>query len=730
MKYKSYAVLAVCLAVAGYAACRLQGTTSSSVSSTASSSVKLTSSSYSDLMKLDSEDSDESFNASSSTVITLNGSTAEISGSGAELKDDTITLTKAGTFVLSGTFSGSIEVNCTASGTVRIVMNGASITSNGSAAIAVQQADKTIITSAAGSENSLSDSADTSDTSDTSDEEEITATVFSHDDLVINGSGSLTVTANQNDGIASKDSQKLVNANITVNAADDGIIGKDFLYTENSSLNINCTGDGIKSTNDTDENSGIALVNGGDIVIEAGDDGIQTVSAAVILDGSVAITSGGGYENASTNHDDIFGGGNMQGGFSGDGTRPSRGTSDSTDGETAPDNSQGSLTTPDMNSGASADQSSADPAENMQTPPDMNIDDQNSDAQMPDTSTEPSTSEDSEEKSKGITSEILIEINGGTVTINSADDALNSAGNITVNGGTINISAGDDGMHADDTLAITDGTVTLSESYEGLEATYVNLIGGDISVTSSDDGINTSNKLSTTSVNGGFDSDDGSVLTISGGRITVNADGDGIDMNGSGTMTNGTIIVNGPTNSGNGALDCAGTFDFNGGTLYAGGASGMVVVPSDSSTCYSLDIGVTNSGTVTVKDSSGNTIASYSSSKTYQNVVIASDQFKSGETYTIYENDSELGTATISDAVTYVNTSLQSQNMIGGGQKGQSGMGPGGSSSDSSSSDAGGMQPDSSSGATAENGDSSSQNRGNQPMQNQESIDSSSAGKS
>ncbi|NCB32779.1 MAG: carbohydrate-binding domain-containing protein [Erysipelotrichia bacterium] len=709
MKYKNYAILAMCLAIAGYAAYRSQKTEDSSkVISADTSSAKLTSS-YSDLMKLDSEDSIESFDTASSTIINMTGTSADINGSGAELKDDRITITKAGTYVLNGTFSGSVEVNCTGSGTVRVVLNGVSIIGTGSSAIIVYQADKTIITSAEGTDNTLSD------TSEPSDDEEITASVFSHDDLVINGSGKLNITANQNDGITSNDALKIINANITVNAADDGIIGKDYLYAENSVLDISCTGDGLKSSNDTDENSGIALINGGEVSIEADDDGIQTVSAAVIMAGSVTITSGGGYQNASTIDNKMFIGefhsGTMaEGVINRDEARPSQGAPENSDDRLSADDLQNSMTRPDMNSNSSDDQSSADSSASIQTPPDMSANEQNSDNRVSDPSIQTSTTADSEAKSKGITSDKMIEIDGGTVTVNSASDALNSAGNISVNDGTLNISAGDDGMHADDTLEISAGTVTLSESYEGLEATYINLIGGEIAITSSDDGINTSNKLrTTTSGTGGFDSDDGSYLKISGGNITVSADGDGIDINGSGTMTAGTVTVNGPTNSGNGALDCAGTFNFNGGTLYAGGASGMVVVPSDSSICYSLDIGVANSGTVTVKDSSGNTIASYVSGKMFQNVVIASDQYRNGEVYTVYENDTVLGTAAISESVTYVNASAQSQNMMDGrNQKNQGGMKPDGNSSDNSVSDAGGMQADSTSGATAEEGNLSS----------------------
>ena len=83
---------------------------------------------------------------------------------------------------------------------------------------------------------------------------------------------------------------------------------------------------------------------------------------------------------------------------------------------------------------------------------------------------------------------------------------------------------------------------------------------------------------------GGDAANDANLLTINGGTIVVNADGDGLDSNGNATITGGSIVVNGPTDNGNGALDVNGTFTISGGTLLAVGSSGMAVAPEASST--------------------------------------------------------------------------------------------------------------------------------------------------
>lgn len=184
-------------------------------------------------------------------------------------------------------------------------------------------------------------------------------------------------------------------------------------------------------------------------------------------------------------------------------------------------------------------------------------------------------------------------------------------------------------------------------SYEGLEAKELIINDGNISITSSNDGINTIDS----SFTGNNMKSDESMLTINGGNIIVNAQGDGIDMNGNGEMNDGSLTIYGPTSGGDGAIDYAGIFNVNGGTLLAGGSSMMALLPSGTSKVSSLMIDASND--TQIQDEEGNVVFTYSSEKSYENLVVASNKLETGKTYTIIQGGIEVSTVTI--------TSLQKQ---------------------------------------------------------------------
>lgn len=217
---------------------------------------------------------------------------------------------------------------------------------------------------------------------------------------------------------------------------------------------------------------------------------------------------------------------------------------------------------------------------------------------------------------------------------------------------------------------------------------------------SSDDGLNAGGNDGS-SVNGrlgqnNFNSSSDSSININGGYIYVDASGDGVDSNGSVKMTKGTVLVNGPTNSGNGALDYDSKFDMSGGLLVTAGSLGMVQTPSDSSSQYSMSIGfssVQEAGTlVNISDEDGESILTFAPSKQYQSIVVCSPDLKKGTTYKIstggsstgeekdglysngkYSEGTEYDTAEISNSVTTVGTQGGMQggaNMKAGGGRG------------------------------------------------------------
>ena len=247
------------------------------------------------------------------------------------------------------------------------------------------------------------------------------------------------------------------------------------------------------------------------------------------------------------------------------------------------------------------------------------------------------TEEDTASSAKGIKAKQRLIILDGAIAVNSADDALHTDGDLTVNGGSIILQSGDDGMHADNALTVNGGVIRITESYEGLEAATVTLNGGDITVRASDDGINSSGG---NDGSGYWRSDmfasDGSSITINGGTLYISADGDGIDANGDLTVNGGAIVISGPTNGGNGALDYNGAAAINGGTLIAASASGMAETFGGSSTQVSFMVNLTGSaGTITLTDGSGATLLAGDVEKNYQCVVISSPDLQVGETYTV-----------------------------------------------------------------------------------------------
>ena len=256
---------------------------------------------------------------------------------------------------------------------------------------------------------------------------------------------------------------------------------------------------------------------------------------------------------------------------------------------------------------------------------------------------ETTTSDGTTESAKGIKSDTLILIDGGTLNIDSSDDTIHSNGNADISGGELTLSSGDDGVHADDTVTISDGKVTVTASYEGIEGEVIEISGGDVDVTASDDGMNAAGG-ETTSGWGMMDVDENALLHISGGNITVNADGDGLDSNGKLLVSGGTTFVSGPTNSGNGALDSGTSATITGGYIIAAGAVGMAENFDSESTqgsiLYTFDSTLPAGTTISLSDSSGNTIISYTPVKTFQCAVISAPEITSGSTYTLTAGDS------------------------------------------------------------------------------------------
>ena len=632
----------------------------------------------------DDDDFYAPWQSESFTQINLNDSSIKADGSKADtliIEQQTVTIKGAGIYVIEGSLTdGQILVDTEEAGTVRIILNGAEITSTTSAPIFVKQADKTVISLEEGTTNSLTDGKTRTE------DDEATAALYSKDDLTINGDGTLNIQANAADAIAGKDNLLITGGQINIVAADDGILGRDLFAMQNAMITIDAQGDGVKSTNDEKDDKGNIVLQNGSLTINAAHDGIAAVNQLVVFDGTYDITAGGGSPETIQSEGDFGGmpggGGDfdmseiqemIRNGKMPDGaTMPSQdpNSSSSTEEGTNEANTNTQMTPPtggqmpgQSTDGSNDENAQMAPPTRGQMPgqaPDASKDENvqmtpPNGGQMPGEEQAKTEETDSTPSTKGLKAAKALIVYGGTFKIDSLDDALHSDGDVTIAGGDITANTGDDGIHADNTLEISDGKTIIAKSYEGLEGKNIVIEGGHTEITATDDGVNISGGASnmgfgqippttdttkadteTTEVAEETDED---MLTIAGGYLLVDANGDGLDSNGSITMTGGTAIIYGPTASMNAPLDYDGTFDLQGGTLIASGSSGMALGVSETSSqntvMMTYEEMLDANTTVSVTNEAGDVLIAVQPTKSFQSVVISSPELVVDGTFAI-----------------------------------------------------------------------------------------------
>lgn len=232
-------------------------------------------------------DKDASYDEAAATKIALAGQGATVSGEGAAVEGTAVTITAAGTYVVTGELmAGSLVVNAGDQDKVQIVLDGASIRNEAGPALNIQQADKVFVTLAAGSQNTLADGASYELAEG---EDEPNAALYSKADLTINGTGALTVEGNYRHGVNSKDDLVVTGGAITVTAKEDGLRGKDCVKIADGFFAITAGGDGVKSNNDEDLTRGFVSVDGGTFAVEAGDEGFQAATYLRLAGGDAQI---------------------------------------------------------------------------------------------------------------------------------------------------------------------------------------------------------------------------------------------------------------------------------------------------------------------------------------------------------------------------------------------------------------------------------------------------------
>lgn len=250
-----------------------------------------------------------------------------------------------------------------------------------------------------------------------------------------------------------------------------------------------------------------------------------------------------------------------------------------------------------------------------------------------------------------------IYIADGKITVDAAADGVQAYTDVAIAGGSLTVTAADDGIKSEVNTVIDGGSVTVTNSVEALESFNIGINGGDINLTSSDDAVNAAGDLSTltyvtgssetsTGPGGGTDTPGGQLFNMTGGTLTVNSEGDGIDSNGDINISGGTITINGTEHGGNGAVDVNGSINITGGTVFATSGGGMEVPLSGSQGWIIANINVSRGQTVTVTDDAGNTIGEFQAVKSATAVSVSDPAIINRQNYTVTLDNGDSVTVT------------------------------------------------------------------------------------
>lgn len=234
----------------------------------------------------------------SSIHITLEDDASQADHQNVTVEENIITISEAGTYVLKGSLSdGKIVVNADKTEKVKLVLDNVDVACSEGAPLVVESADKTVLTLAEGSVNTFTDATASAD------DASVNACICSKDDLAINGTGTLIVNGNVNNGIGSKNDLEIISGTIQVQAVKNGLKGNDSVSVLTGTIGITCGKDGIKSDNDTETGKGFVYIENAAVTVNAGDDGIQAVNAIVYKSGSYEVTCTGKKTNCDVLED-------------------------------------------------------------------------------------------------------------------------------------------------------------------------------------------------------------------------------------------------------------------------------------------------------------------------------------------------------------------------------------------------------------------------------------------
>lgn len=449
------------------------------------------------------------YDESEAIPVVLNGDGASCDSSSIVIDGSTITITAEGVYLISGTLNDG-QIIVNAGDTEKVQLVLAGADITSSTSAAIYALEADKVFV------TLAEGTENTLTNGGEyvaiDDNNIDSVIFAKTDLTLNGSGSLTINAQAGHGVVSKDDLVITGGNYTITAASHGLSGKDSVAIAAGTFAITSGKDGIHAENSDDTSLGWLYIQDGNFNITSQGDAISAQGALQIDGGTFDLYTGEGSASVEMTSSDQFGGG-QRGGW--------------TNQTTAPDTQTTSTT---------------------------------------------QTEEDSTSQ-KGIKGESTYAINGGTFTIDSADDCLHAGGEMVIAAGEFTLNSGDDTVHCDDALTIQSGTFTIPYCYEGIEGLSITIEDGVFDITSNDDGLNAAGGADSSGFGGfgnrqqdTFAASSDSFILINGGTFTIVSGGDSVDSNGDLTINGGTLDLT-CNGSGNTAIDCDGAYANNGGDV-------------------------------------------------------------------------------------------------------------------------------------------------------------------
>lgn len=600
------------------------------------------------------------YTSSNATLISFTDSAVTADGkySGYEIEGTDVSITAAGTYVFSGDCDdGSITVKKGVTG-VTLVLNGLTLTNADSAAITLNKTAEAALIAAAGSENTVADTAGAND-------ENAAVKVKSGASLSLSGTGTLTACGNVKNGIKGASDAVITVDEMTLNieAADDGLSCDDELTIKGGRVNITAGGDAVKASPDTDDTEnpdttslGSVTISGGTITLEAAADGIQADGDLTISGGTFAVTANGGHTTTISDED-----------ASCKGLKAGK-TLTVSDGTFTVDSADDALHANDVTvSGGTLTLASGDDAVHADN--DLVVGVQGSSS----TSNPKISITASYEGLEGTT----VSVYSGDIDVVASDDGVNAANSelgehsdkfaINIAGGDLYIDAGSDGLDSNNDISITGGRVEVYGADAMMDAAIdydgtFTLSGGTLFGAGMEPGAGTQAYIAVgeTSPSGGKGGPGGMGGGANGGQgMTPPNDAGG---------TAGTANGNPPTPPANAdGSTTPPSGDQNGQQSGArpekpskdNGQQGGAPTNRESA------LGIEKGSVITVQDADGRTLYTATALGSMSSVIFSSSDIKEGETYTVLVDGASVGTATAK-----LGTSSSSSGSLGPDQNG------------------------------------------------------------